>query len=105
MIQSMLQHFDRLLIEPPRVYEAAIRLKSRLLSSFLLAMIILFSMVDVVSVLTIPGYIVPWYGYVFLLTAYALNRWSYYPASASLVVFMFPAVIFYSILAKEVNQP
>ena len=79
--------------------------KSRLLSAFLLVMIFIFAGLDATYVLTVPGYAVPWYGYVFLLTAYALNRTRYYKAAAGLVVFMFPAVIFSSIFTGAANVP
>lgn len=105
MIQPTLQRLSQLLIEPPPEYEAAIRRKSRLLSIFLLVMIAIFSVVDLVLVRFVPGYVVPWYGYVFLLAAYILNRLRYYAVSAGLVVFMFPAVIFFSILRGDVNDP
>ena len=104
-MRSALDHLQKILIEPPQSYDTAIRHKSRLLSIFLLVMIFIFTAVDVSYVLTVPGYSVPWYGYIFLLTSFALNRWGYYKIAAGLVVFMFPAVIFFSILSGQVNDP
>ena len=105
MIRSTLNNLYRIFIEPPQSYDTAIHHKSRLLSIFLLVMIFIFTAVDITYVLTVPGYTVPWYGYVFLLISYALNRWRYYSIAAGLVVFMFPAVIFFSIFSGQANNP
>ena len=105
MIRSILDHLRRIFIEPPQSYDTAIRHKSRLLSIFLLVMIFIFTGVDITYVLTVPGYAVPWYGYVFLLISYALNRWLHYKIAAGLVVFMFPAVIFFSIFSGQAHHP
>ncbi len=100
-----LDHLQRIFTEPPQSYDTAIGHKSRLLSIFLLVMIFIFTCVDITYVLTVPGYAVPWYGYVFLLISYVLNRWRYYKIAAGLVVFMFPAVIFFSIFSGQANNP
>ena len=105
MIRSTLNTLQRIFIEPPQIYDTAIRHKSRLLSIFLLVMMFIFTSLDITYVLTVPGYTVPWYGYVFLLISYALNRWRYYKVAAGLVVFMFPAVIFFSIFSGQSNEP
>ena len=104
-MRSTLDHLQQIFIEPPQSYDTAIRHKSRLLSIFLLVMIFIFTCVDITYVLTVPDYAVPWYGYVFLLISYALNRWRYYSIAAGLVVFMFPAVIFFSIFSGQANNP
>ena len=104
-MRSTVDHLQRIFIEPPQSYDTAIHHKSRLLSIFLLVMIFIFTGVDVTYVLTVPGYVVPWYGYVFLLISYALNRWRYYKIASGLVVFMFPAVIFFSIFSGQANNP
>ena len=104
-MRSTLDHLQRIFIEPPQSYDTAIRHKARLLSIFLLVMIFIFTCVDITYVLTVPGYAVPWYGYVFLLISYALNRWGYYNIASGLVVFMFPAVIFFSIFSGQANNP
>lgn len=103
-MRSLLHHLSQRLIEPPAGYEPARRLKSRLLSIFLLVMIFIFGIVDGFSLLTVPNYQVPWYGYVFLLTAYVLNRLPYYRISAALVVFMFPVVIFASVNSSRAGE-
>ena len=104
-MRSTVDHLQRIFIEPPLSYDTAIHHKSRLLSIFLLVMIFIFTGVDITYVLTVPGYAVPWYGYVFLLISYALNRWRYYKIASGLVVFMFPAVIFFSIFSGQANNP
>lgn len=100
-----LDPLQRIFMGTPQSYDTAIRHKSRLLSIFLLVMIFIFTGVDITYVLTVPGYAVPWYGYVFLLISYTLNRWRYYKIAAGLVVFMFPAVIFFSIFSGQANDP
>ncbi|HVF24948.1 MAG TPA: hypothetical protein VNA23_03615, partial [Anaerolineales bacterium] len=105
MIRSTLNHLRQFFIEPSRNYDTAIRHKSRLLSIFLIVIIFVFTVVDVTYVMTVPGYSVPWYGYIFLLISYAFNRWGYYNIASVLIVFMFPAVIFFSILSGQANNP
>ena len=105
MITSALKRLQRVLIEPPPGYDIATLHKSRLLSAFLLVMMFVFAGLDTTYVLTVPGYTIPWYGYVFLLTAYALNRMRRYHAASGLVVAMFPAVIFSSIIRGEATIP
>jgi PAS domain S-box-containing protein len=100
MLRSLLSHLYAFLIEPPHEYDVATRHKSRLLSILLLVMIAVFIMVDTVSVLTIPDYVVPWFGYIFLGTAYMLNRLPYFKISAGLVMVMFPVVVFTTILSS-----
>lgn len=104
-MRSTLDHLQRIFIGTPQSYDTTIRHKSRLLSIFLLVMIFIFTGVDITYVLTVPGYAVPWYGYVFLLISYALNRWLYYKIAAGLVVFMFPVVIFFSIFSGQAHHP
>ena len=103
MIRSTLNHLRQFFIEPPQSYDTDIRHKSRLLSIFLLVMIFIFTAVDVTYVVTVPSYTVPWYGYLFLLISYGLNRLGYYKIASWLIVFMFPAVIFFSIFSGQVN--
>jgi len=98
MLQSTLKYLQQILIEPLRITDVATRHKSRLLSTFLLVMISLFILVDAISLLTVPNYSVPWLGYVFLLTAYGLNRLPYFTVSAGLAMIMFPVVVFATIL-------
>jgi len=105
MNASMLKNLQRILIEPLYDSDSGTLRKSRLLSAFLLVMIIVFAGLDMFSIRTIPGYVIPWYGYVFLLTAYALNRKRYYKISAQLVALMFPVTIFSAILMGEANTP
>lgn len=95
MIRSPLQRLQKILIEPPAVIEdIALRHKARLLGAFLLGMIFVFLCVDSYYLFTVPGYTPPWYGYIFLFTAYFLNRIGYFRISAFLTVNMFPVVVF-----------
>ncbi|MEP6895035.1 MAG: PAS domain-containing protein [Chloroflexota bacterium] len=105
MSRSPLRRLQQILIEPSSGYDIATRHKSRLLSIFLLVMICIFLFVDTVLVLTIPNYEVPWFGYGFLFTAYILNRLPYYRASATLVMVMFPVVVFATILSGASPLP
>src|SRR4026209_1587668 len=98
MIRSAFQRLTQFLVEPSREYDVATLHKSRLLSAFLLVMMGIFILVDVVSVLTVPNYVVPWVGFGFLFTAYLLNRLPYYKISAALVMLMFPVVVFGTVL-------
>jgi len=83
------------LIEPaPDIRDVALRHKSRLLAIFLLIMTAIFMLVDTHRSLTIPEYRVPWYGYLFLGTAYMLNRTRHYTLAAALTLSMFPLVVF-----------
>jgi PAS domain S-box-containing protein len=96
--QPRTAHFKRILqtlIEPaPDFRDVALRHKSRLLAIFLLIMTAIFMLVDTQRSLTIPEYHVPWYGYLFLGTAYILNRTQHYVLAAALTLSMFPLVVF-----------
>jgi PAS domain S-box-containing protein len=97
---------QRVFIEPPsRLRDTALRHKSRLLSLFLLPMILVFLVVDSVYLATVPGYQPPWYGYIFLVSSYLLNRSGYYSIAALLTIAMFPIVILASIISGEASNP
>src|SRR6266545_4771919 len=64
------------------------------LAIFLLLMTAIFMLVDTTRSLTVPQYRVPWYGYLFLGTAYALNRTRLYILAAGLTLSMVPLVVF-----------
>ena len=98
MALPLLASLDRLLIEPRHSYDLATNRKSRLLATFVLAMLSIFAMVDVVYLVTVPGYVVPWYGYIFLFATYLLNRSGFYVVAANLVMCMFPLVVFGSLV-------
>src|SRR4030095_6362470 len=101
MFRSAFDFLNRRFIEPRHPYDAATQRKSRLLSTFLLVMILIFISLDTVYVLTVPGYAVPWYGYLFLFAAYGLNRFGHYTTSAYLVMGMFPVVVSVSVLSGD----
>lgn len=73
--------------------------KSRLLAAFLLLMTAVFAASDVISLLTRPGYMPPWYGYVFLISAFVFNTSGLYTVAASLTLTMFPLVTFVSVIS------
>lgn len=93
-------------IEPPsHLKDVALRYKSRLLGLFLLAMIVVFLVVDTVYLATVPDYQPPWYGYIFLVGSYLLNRSGRYSIAAFLTIAMFPIVILASNISGEASNP
>jgi PAS domain S-box-containing protein len=72
---------------------------ARLLSMFLVLMGTIFATSDGISYLTRPNYSAPWYGYLFLLTAAALNRAGRYLPAAALTLAMFPLVTLVHVFA------
>lgn len=106
MTLSLLQRLQKTFIEPPEsIQDVALRHNSRLLSTFLLIMIAIFLCVDGAYLATTPGYMPPWYGYLFLFGSYALNRVGRYRLSSFLTVVMFPLVIFANIATGEAAAP
>ena len=101
--------FNRLktiLIEPSsHIRDVALRHRSRLLSIFLLFMIMVFAGLDGFYLVTVPGYRPPWYGYVFLLGSYVLNRMRFFGFAAFSTLVMFPVVIVLSIVSGEALEP
>ena len=69
------------------------RRRARLLATFLLILFLVFGVVDVTGLLMVPGYAPPWYGYLFLVGAWLLNRFGRYAAAASVTLTMFPVVL------------
>lgn len=100
-IGQLLTWLNQKLLRPhPSIKDIALKKKSFLLSNFLLLLIIIFTGVDTTYLLTVPGYVPPWYGYVFLVGSYALNRVGKYQLAAALTISMFPIVVF-SILVND----
>jgi two-component system, cell cycle sensor histidine kinase and response regulator CckA len=87
------------------IRDIALRRSARLLAIFLVIMSAVFVLLDLTRSLTTSGYRVPWYGYLFLGTAYALSRTRYYTLAASLTVAMFPIVVFSSVLQRTAPHP
>ncbi len=85
--------------------DIALRHGSRLLHVILLIMMAVFLGVDGFYLVISPGYIPPWYGYIFLFVSYALNRAGHYRISALLTLAMFPLVIFANITSGEAIAP
>ena len=91
----------------PSKQDVAAQLKARLLMIILIVMVGVFLVLDIANLITIPGYQVPWYGYVFLFTAVVLNRQGWYHVAAALTLVMFPLVVFFLIgtgRAVDVDQ-
>ncbi len=96
---------DYLLRISPNVQDIETRRQSRLLAAMLIVMTAGFGLLDLRGALTVPGYVVPWYGYVFLISSYLLNRYRSYSVAASLTVLMFPVVIFAEVLFSPSASP
>ncbi|MBV6399823.1 MAG: Adaptive-response sensory-kinase SasA [Anaerolineales bacterium] len=106
MSHSPFRRLQEAFIEPPQIAEdIALRHKSRLLNIFLLIMIVIFMGVDGYYLASIPGYQPPWYGYVFLVGSYVVNRAGFYRASALSILIMFPVVIFINIVSGTSSSP
>jgi len=106
MIRSTLKRLQQVLIEPPAlIQDIALYHKSRLLNIFLLIMIVIFLGVDGFYLSTIPSYMPPWYGYIFLLGSFLLNHTRLYWLSAFFTLIMFPVVIFFNITSGESTTP
>ncbi|MEO8362089.1 MAG: ATP-binding protein [Vicinamibacteria bacterium] len=73
--------------------------RSRLLSIFLFILVVVFSITDTISVLTKPNYVLPWYGYLFLVSAWLVNRFGFYQIAAPLTLTMFPVVTLAAVLS------
>lgn len=97
-VQPFIDWLDRVLLRPhPSLDDIALQKKSWLLSAFLLILFCIFAGVDITYLITVPGYVPPWYGYIFLIAAYILNRLGKYRLAASLTILMFPLVVFTSL--------
>ena len=102
----MIAHALRTLIGPSaRLTEVARIRKSRLLAIVLLTMIVVFAGVDSVYLATVSGYSPPWFGYVLLLGAFALNRSGRYDPAAVVTLAMFPLVVFSSVISGHSAEP
>src|SRR6187399_3134020 len=81
------------LVEPPsnldRVEE---RRTALMLATSVLVLLGMFLSVDIAFLLTLPHYQPPWFGYLWLLTTYALSRSVQYRVGAVLLALMFPVV-------------
>lgn len=106
MMFSGISRLYTILIDPPeRIKDVARRYRSRLLNIFLLSFLIAFAGVDATFLWTRPGYIPPWYGYVFLIASYLLNRAGQYGIASVLTIAMFPIVIFASVVSGQAASP
>jgi PAS domain S-box-containing protein len=103
---KIFESLQQVFIEPPsRISDIALRYKSRLLNLFLLPMILIFVAVDSFYLVTLPGYQPPWYGYIFLIGSYLLNKSGRYSIAALLTIAMFPIVILANNITGESSNP
>jgi signal transduction histidine kinase len=77
-----------------RIGDAGQRRRARWLGGLLVLMIAAFGTLDTYYLITRPGYLPPWYGYVLLGSSYALVRTGRYTAGALLALAMNPLVVF-----------
>src|SRR5688572_12525443 len=75
------------------------------LSALLLLMVGAFGTLDLFYILTKPGYVPPWYGYVLLVAAYGLVRSGRYTTGAMLTLAMVPAVAFGLVASGQSASP
>jgi two-component system, LuxR family, sensor kinase FixL len=90
---------------PPFIQDVALRHRSRLLNLFLFPMILVFTGVDGFFLFSEPGYSPPWYGYIFLVGSYLLNRTRLYRFASFTILVMFPVVIFANIVWGQSQTP
>jgi len=64
-----------------------------------------FGSTDIISVITQPGYKLPWHGYLFLLSAAVLNRLGRYSLAATLTLLMFPMVTLVTVISGASPGP
>jgi signal transduction histidine kinase len=77
-----------------RLDDGGERRRARWLAGLLVLMLGAFGSLDTYYLATRPGYVPPWYGYLFLGTSYALVRSGRYTAGALLTLSMIPLVVF-----------
>jgi two-component system cell cycle sensor histidine kinase/response regulator CckA len=103
---ALLARAARWLAAPsPVLRDSEQRRNAQLLAVFLLVMIAVFLTVDTTYLVTVPNYLPPWYGYLFLFTAYGLSRTRHHRVAASLVVAMFPIVGLAHVLTGQAANP
>ena len=88
-----------------RIGDAGQRRRARWLAGLLVLMIAAFGTLDAYYLLTRPGYVPPWYGYLFLGTSYGLVRTGRYTAGALLALAMNPLVVFALIASGASASP
>ncbi len=99
---SRLSSAWRFLIEPaPALLDPAERRNARLLSIFLLCLFLLFLTINLIYLLTVPGYRVPsadLMGYVILLLTYLTSRSRFTIVAVAALLVMFPLNVFSNVL-------
>jgi two-component system cell cycle sensor histidine kinase/response regulator CckA len=104
-LSILLRGWHALTDAPATLTDPALRRSSQLLGSGLVIMTVVFLAVDTVYLLTEPAYHPPYYGYVFLLSAYLLNRAAHYRAAVSCVLTMFLLVPLVHVARGEAMFP
>ena len=89
-----LRFIDAVLGPSERIGDAGQRRRARWLGGLLVLMIAAFGSLDFYYLITRPGYVPPWYGYLFLGTSYGLVRTGRYTPGALLALAMNPMVVF-----------
>jgi hypothetical protein len=99
-IRDFLTHW---LLEPSqKIHDPALRRKARLLSIFMICLILLFLSVNLTYLFTIPGYHFPaadLMGYGIMLIAYVLSRTRFIGLAVFILLVMFPLNVFENILS------
>jgi putative nucleotidyltransferase with HDIG domain len=92
----------RWLVEPSsKIVDPAQRRRARLLSIFILCLILLFASLNVAYAVTIPEYQLPQadlLGYVFLAAIYVLSRTRFVRLPVAITLTMFPLVVFLNVI-------
>ncbi len=76
------------------------RRRSRLLSALLLIMLMVFAFIDTTKSVMDPDYTVVWFGYPFIVAAFALNRRGAFALGSWIILLMFPGVLFAAQILK-----
>jgi two-component system cell cycle sensor histidine kinase/response regulator CckA len=104
--RSWRSRIDRFLVAPAGALDRIAEQRSaRLLATFLLILGTIFVLVDASYFVSVPGYVPPWQGYGFLVTAYALSRTPRYRLGAAIFLAMFPIVAFSHVLGGRAPNP
>jgi len=106
--RSFISKLEAILVDPSiMVKDLALRRKAKLLSTFILFMVLFFTVVNVSYYFMIPGYGFPVsdiVGFLFLICAYFFSRTRFYKITAFLIMIMFPIVIFMSAVTGPVTE-
>jgi signal transduction histidine kinase len=88
-----------------RIGDVGQRRRARWLAGLLVLMIAAFGTLDAYYLATRPGYLPPWYGYLFLGASYGLVRRGRYTSGALLALAMNPLVVFALVASGKSASP